>query len=64
LVQHILRNEDGSILSDTSKTMKWNSMWYKNGCVLSPELPETVGNYILSLYWNGMFVADITITIV
>lgn len=64
VVQYILRNEDGSILSDTSKTMKWNSMWYKNGCVLSPELPETVGNYILSLYWNGMFVADIPISIV
>jgi serine/threonine protein kinase len=62
-VQYILRNEDGSVYSDTTKTHKWNSMWFKNGCVLSPELPKTAGTYTLSLYFNGMFLADIPFTI-
>ena len=63
LIQYILRNEDGSILSSETEKMVWNDMWYKGGCVLSPTLPKTVGNYMLSLYFNGMYLTDIPITI-
>ena len=63
LVHYILRNEDGSVYSDTSQTMTWNDMWYKGGCVLSPELPKTSGNYVLTLFFNDMYLADIPINI-
>ena len=63
LIQYILRGEDGSILSSTTETLVWNDMWYKGGCILSPELPKTAGNYVLSLYFNGMILADIPVTI-
>lgn len=63
LIQYILRNEDGTILSSTTEKLVWNDMWYKKGCILSPELPHTTGNYILSIYWGGMYLADIPITI-
>ena len=63
LIQYIVRNEDGSIYSTATETLVWNDMWYKAGCILSPELPKTSGNYVLSLYFNGMFLADIPVGI-
>lgn len=43
--------------------MTWNDMWYKGGCVLSPELPKASGNYVLTLFINDMYLADIPINI-
>jgi len=63
LVQYILRNEDGSIHSSTTQSLVWNSMWSKGGCVLSPELPKIAGNYVLSIYLNGMILADVPVSI-
>lgn len=63
LIQYIVRNEDGSIHSSTSQSLVWNDMWTKGGCVLSPTLPNTAGNYVLSIYFDGMILADVPVSI-
>ena len=64
LVSYILRSQDGNIVSTANELLVWNTMWTEGGCILAPSLPQTAGNYVLSVYFDNMRVCDIPLTIV
>ena len=52
----VIEDENGQIISIDTSTSTWSNMWYKNYCQLNiPTLPDTPGNYIISIYFNGQF---------
>ena len=56
-IQFVLHDANGAHLQTDSIALAWNDMWAKGDCVLLlPYLPETSGNYVLSLYFDGCFV--------
>lgn len=61
----VIRNKDGVIISAETTSDIWIDMWYRNYCELDiPTLPETPGEYTLSVFFNGQFANENTFTIV
>lgn len=61
----VIRNEDGMIVSTSSVTRTWTSMWYKNYCELDiPAIPQTAGKYTVSVYFNGMLAKEQTFKVI
>ena len=61
----VIRNSEGAIVSSKTKTEKWTNMWYRGYCELDiPSLPETVGKYTMTIYFNGKLVNENAFTIV
>lgn len=56
-IQFVLHDANGVHLQTDSITLAWNEMWAEGDCILIlPYMPETAGNYILSMYFDGCFV--------
>ena len=61
----VIQDENGEIVSITSSEQTWTGMWYKNYCELNvPTIPNTAGNYTISVYFNGQFVVKQAFTVV
>ncbi len=61
----VTRDENGAFVSATTSSKSWSDMWYRNYCELDiPAMPKTVGNYTMSVYFNGGLAAthDFVIT--
>ena len=61
----VIRDEFGKIASIDSTTSTWERMWYNGYCELDvPSLPDTPGNYTISVYFDGALAQENSITIV
>lgn len=50
----VIRDENGSIISNNSTTTTWTKMWYRSYCELDiPSLPQSAGKYTIDVYFNG-----------
>ncbi len=50
----VVKNASGEIVHTCSSSRRWIDMWYKNYCELDiPSLPNTPGEYTISVYFNG-----------
>jgi len=51
---YVIRDENGSLISTSTQTGTWSSMWYRNyGEFDLPELPTVPGNYSITIYFNN-----------
>lgn len=54
---YVIRDSAGTIISAASTTAKWSSMWSRNyGEFDIPALPDSVGEYTVSVYFDGALV--------
>ena len=64
LVDVMIYDENGQIVSHTSKEMLWKDMWSGSKCLIcATQLPENPGAYTLQIFFNGAFVCQQDITI-
>ena len=62
---YVIRDSNSAIVSVASTTQKWSSMWRKNyGEFDIPALPQTPGEYEVSIYFNGALVKTQAFTMV
>lgn len=55
----VIRDGNGEIVSTPSVSSTWTNMWYRNYCELDvPSIPQTPGNYNISVYFNGFLVNE------
>lgn len=55
----VIRDENGTIVSTSTSSKTWTKMWYRNYCELDiPSIPDTPGNYTISVYFDGAFVSS------
>ncbi len=60
----VIRDENENIVSTATTTEKWKKMWSNKYCELDiPSLPKMVGNYSISIYFDGEFVHEQNFTI-
>ena len=60
----VFRDASGNVVSTTSHTRTWISMWYQGfGKLDLPSLPTTVGDYSVEIYYNGALVTIQNFTI-
>ena len=53
----VIRDKTGKIVSANTQTRPWVDMWYRGYCELDlPALPDSVGDYTVDIYFNGMSV--------
>ena len=58
-ITYILHSSDGVYLSTMTDSMVWDKMWESGACVLQlPSMPETAGEYVVSIYFGGAFVTE------
>lgn len=59
VTSYVIRNTDGTVVSISSKTGTWSSLWYRNyGEFDIPALPTTAGSYVVTVYFNGAFAGE------
>lgn len=55
----VIRDESGLIINTSTTTQTWTKMWYRNYCELDiPSIPQTAGNYTISIYFNGALATE------
>ena len=56
----VVHSADGAHIQTDSQLLAWNLLW-QNGpyALILPYMPETAGNYILSLYFDGCLVTQL-----
>lgn len=60
----VIRDEAGTVISAETYSNTWTKMWYKNYCELDiPNIPQTPGNYTISIYFNSAFAYEGTFTV-
>ena len=53
-IHYVIRNSEGKVISSQTSTAIWVNMWKSfRGELDVPSLPETEGNYTISIYFNG-----------
>lgn len=63
-IRFVLHDANGVLLLTDSTSLMWDSMWNKEFCILPiPTLPEAEGDYILTVYFDAMFVLQQELTI-
>lgn len=63
-ITYILHSAEGVYLTTTNDSMIWDQMWESGACVLPiPSMPETSGEYVLTIYFGGAFVAEQSFTV-
>lgn len=61
----VIRSADNRLISENTYTCSWKKLWKKRACTLEvPQLPDQAGEYSLDLYFNEMYVATLSFTIV
>jgi len=61
----VFTDKDGAVVETASISSTWTNMWYRNyGELDIPSLPQTPGEYTVTIYFNGLFAGtcDFTIT--
>ena len=61
LVQYVICDENGNVVSSVTESEVWNDMWYwygkrGMGTFDLPETPDAIGSYTLTMYFNGELV--------
>lgn len=55
----VIRDKDGTVVDASTLSSTWTDMWYRNYCELDiPGIPQTPGNYTVSVYFNGSFAGE------
>lgn len=63
-IRFVLHDAQGKFIQTDSVSMIWDALWQKDICILPiPTLPEAEGEYILTVYFDGMFVFGQDLTI-
>jgi hypothetical protein len=68
-VMYVIRDGNGNVLSQyiSQETRDWKDLWYDadyhNGELTIPKVPETPGNYSVSVYFNNLAVTATNFTI-
>lgn len=58
-ILYVIRDKEGNLVSFSSDAKTWETLWKENyGLFEVLKLPEEVGAYTVSLYFNGRFVAE------
>ena len=66
---YVLRDAEGKVVNDVSKTLPWNDMWYSRRHAGAIPLParageaSAAGNYTLEIYVNGKLFASVGFTV-
>lgn len=64
LTTFVIRDSAGNFVNFSTSEQTWISMWYKNYCELDiPVLPDTAGNYKITVYFNGYFAGEQEFTV-
>ena len=64
LSMFVIRDSSGNIVKVATSEQSWLYMWYKGYCELDiPAMPDTEGNYTITLYFNGYFAGEREFTI-
>lgn len=60
----VIRDKDGVLVNTAKTTNEWVDMWWRRYCGLDiPTLPQTPGEYTITIYFNGEFINSTTFTI-
>lgn len=60
----LLRTSDGVLVKAFEDEFLWDTIWEGNVCTMFlPELPNTPGTYVLSIYFDGGWVAEVEFTV-
>ena len=60
----LIRNADGVLCAAFEDEFLWNTIWEGNVCtMLLPQLPDAPGTYVLSVYFDGGWVAEVEFTV-
>ena len=52
----VIRNSDGEVVKVATSQESWLNMWYRGYCELDiPVMPKEIGNYTITLYFNGYY---------
>ncbi len=64
-VSYVIRDASGKVISIAGQSYSWTQLWNSLGyCKLDiPNMPDTAGNYTISIYFNGMLANEQTFTI-
>lgn len=63
-LMYVIRDEDGNVVNDVSKTLPWNDVWYSRRHASEIPLPaaqgepSAAGSYRLEIYVNGKLLAS------
>lgn len=61
----VIRDANGKLIFTGTSTKTWTQMWYKNYCELDiPAIPTAVGNYTVTVYFNGGLAAQVDFSII
>lgn len=69
ILTYVIRNAEGNVVNDVSKTLEWSDMWYKHRHASAIPLPggnnkeSAAGAYTLEVYVSGKLLASIAFTI-
>lgn len=62
---YVVRDADGKLVSAKYESRTWDDMWYDYyGELTLPEMPKTLGNYTVDIYFNGTIATTQSFTIV
>lgn len=62
---YVIRSSDGTIISADTASGTWSSLWYRNyGEFDIPVMPQSPGEYTISVYLNGAHANTQTFTVV
>lgn len=60
----LLRTSDGVLVKAFEDEFLWNTIWEGNVCtMLLPELPNTPGTYVLNIFFDGGWMAEVEFTV-
>ena len=60
----VIRDFDGNLITYSSETRTWNDIWNQSYAEITiPQIPNDVGDYTVSMYFNGKFVTQKAFTI-
>lgn len=63
LLQYVIRDAEGSPVTDAAKTLPWNDMWYSRRHAGVVPNPAVAGSYTLEIYINGKLLLTTPFTV-
>ena len=64
-VLFVIRDESGNVVSANTQTHQWHPDLWSNGASYLdiPSIPDTPGNYNITVYYNGAYVLDLDFSV-
>lgn len=62
-VTYVLHSADGTFISTESAEFVWNNMWVKKHCILQLPVPATTGEFVMTVYFDGMLLCELPLAI-